>query len=111
MAVAQVVGGDSRRIAGHARRVRYPSIFTDRDELHLGCNDALTCVPELSHGVTGRSAKRLSAELGAWSLELRVSIALRRVLGVRNGEIAIIDRLNCSSLDSLDVAAVANPFC
>ena len=100
---------------------RIPHFFPDRDVLHLRRNDSLTRVPKLGHDFAGLRPQ--SRQLGAWSLEFgascpsldrvspyQIAVPFCCVLGVRNGQVAIINRLNFATFAFFDVAAFQHPI-
>ena len=128
----------SKRITGSLATVRRgaerntrgacaPQIFTNRDEFHLGRDDALTGVVELSHSAAIAGPQWLALQFRISNVEcrmisvtsvrvrtsnfgLRTSVPLCR-LGVRNGQVSIVDRRDRAPGGLFHIAAVANPFC
>src|SRR5947199_6632184 len=112
--VAVVAGGVD---AGFARAVRSAGvsapgyraseIFANRDEFHLGCDDAASCIPKLGDRMIGGCAQWFAARGRAGSIERWAFRSDSRVL-VR--QIAIINWPNDSSGDFFNITAIADPF-
>ena len=94
-----------------AINLRAAHVFADRDELHLGRDDAVVGVPFLGDGIA-RGAQRLAAlggEAGELD-ELVGALRLRGKLGVLLRQVAVVLRLHFAAIVVLDIARFENPL-
>ena len=94
-------------VVGQVIHLRPAHVFTDRDELHFGGDDALARIPELGNRMTCRGALRLAAQ----ARELQQTVALRcaGILGVIARKISIVLRLDFAPLVFLNILPGLNP--
>ena len=94
-------------VVGQVTHLRPTHVFTDRDELHFGSDDALARIPELGNRMPCRGAQRLAAK----SRELQQTVALRcaGILGVIARKISVVLRLDFAPLIFLNILPGLNP--
>ncbi len=86
-------------------------VLAQRDELHLGGDDALLGIPKLGDGMTRAGSERTAA-LAIESAKFYQAIALGAAgeLGVLAAEIAIVHRLYFAAVIGGDILAGSDPF-
>src|SRR5438552_13697965 len=114
MLVAQVGCREAGSFARHAGSVRYPCesavhVFADGDEFHFGRDDALACIPELTHWMTGARAQ-WAAFFAGEMFKAVAAFGAARELFVTAREVAVVFRLHVAAFVFGDVVALQNPI-
>ncbi len=107
MLFVEVVADD---VVGEVGDLSALHVFANRDELHLGGDDALFGIPKLGDGVAGGFERAAAFAIEAGEFDEAVALGGAGELGVFAGEVAIVLRLHGAAVVGGDIVARGDPF-